>query len=124
MRRYLLAILLAVLSTFLTGTADGGGAAGGAVKGAVKPAERPRFFIVAPEQFHAALKDYVAHKNQRFATELISLEKTLKRTAGVDDPERLKRAFGSEMLLETLTQATCVGADDPIHRGIVVRPAE
>ncbi len=56
-----------------------------------KGPDAPRFFIVAPERFHAELKDYVAHKRKLLPTELISLEKALKATAGAADPERLKR---------------------------------
>ena len=49
------------------------------------------FFIVAPERFHGTLKEYVAHKQKLRPTELVPLERVLKLTPGVDDPERLKR---------------------------------
>ena len=51
----------------------------------------PRLLIVAPERFHSELKGYVEHKQKLLSTELASLEMVLKTTAGVDDPERLKR---------------------------------
>jgi hypothetical protein len=47
--------------------------------------------IIAPERFHAALGEYVAHKRRRLPAELVSLESILKKSSGVDDPERLKR---------------------------------
>jgi len=50
-----------------------------------------RLIVVAPERFHDALAVYVRHKRRQMPTELLSLEKVLKQTAGVDDPERLKR---------------------------------
>jgi hypothetical protein len=86
-------IVATVLALFVSPAhaADADASPAGAAQAAGKAKELPRFFIVAPDRFHAALKEYVEHKNQRFATELISLEKTLKMTAGVDDPERLKR---------------------------------
>ena len=49
------------------------------------------FLIVAPERFHDELQTYVQQKQKLLNAELVSLEKTLKSTAGVDDPERLKR---------------------------------
>src|SRR5262249_31874611 len=45
------------------------------------------FFIVAPDQFHDALADYVKHKKKHLPTELVSLETVLKTSKGVDDPE-------------------------------------
>ncbi|QVL34095.1 hypothetical protein KIH39_09360 [Telmatocola sphagniphila] len=49
------------------------------------------FMIVSPDQFHTALKDYVQQKQKLFKVELVSLERTLKTTAGADDPEKVKR---------------------------------
>ena len=46
--------------------------------------------VVAPDAFHPALADFVAHKRKRIATELASLESILKGE-GTDDPEKLKR---------------------------------
>lgn len=68
--------------------------------GAAFPATRPtdpstsppkRLLVIAPERFHAALSDFVQYKQNQLPAELVSLEKVLKETAGVDDPERLKR---------------------------------
>lgn len=50
-----------------------------------------RLLIVAPEQFHVALQLYVKHKERQRPTEVVALETVLHKTAGVDDPERLKR---------------------------------
>lgn len=50
-----------------------------------------RLLIVAPHSFHPALKEFVQHKKKRLPAELIALEKILKTSKGVDDPEKLKR---------------------------------
>ena len=55
-----------------------------------KPAAKV-FFIVAPNGFHPAIKDYVEFKKTNIHTELVSLESVLKQTKGTDDPEKLKR---------------------------------
>lgn len=49
------------------------------------------FVVVAPDRFHRALADYVAHKKKQLPTELASLEKILKSARGADDAEKLKR---------------------------------
>jgi hypothetical protein len=55
-------------------------------------AEAPRkLLVIAPERFHEALGDFVTHKKALLPTELVSLEKMLRDSVGVDDPERLKR---------------------------------
>jgi hypothetical protein len=74
--------------------------------------DKPRFFIVAPNSFHAELKDYVAHKQKWFNTELISLERVLKRTAGVDDPEKLKRFLYNAWRKQQLKYVLLVGDVD------------
>ena len=58
-----------------------------------KPAEPAvkHFLIVAPDEVHDALKEYVEYKKKLRPTELVSLEDVLKKTDGADDPERLKR---------------------------------
>ncbi|MBI2899927.1 MAG: hypothetical protein HYY17_07065 [Planctomycetes bacterium] len=53
--------------------------------------KKPDFLVIAPERFHAALGEYVRHKNGRIRTEIVSLEAVLKSTRGADDPERVKR---------------------------------
>ncbi len=77
-----------------------------------KPPDAPRFFIVAPERFHADLKDYVTHKQKLLTTELVSLEATLKATAGVDDPERLKRVLYDAWRKRNLKYVLLVGDVD------------
>jgi hypothetical protein len=54
---------------------------------------RPKklFCIVAPNRFHAALKEYVQRRQTQLPTELVSLEEVLRTSSGVDDPEKLKR---------------------------------
>jgi hypothetical protein len=47
--------------------------------------------IVAPQRFEALLLSYVRHKQKQLPTRIESLERILKDTTGVDDPERLKR---------------------------------
>jgi hypothetical protein len=46
--------------------------------------------IVAPRAFHAALAQFVAHKEKLLSTKLVALEDVLARQPGVDDPEKLK----------------------------------
>ena len=60
------------------------------VDGAAAEAKAKTFMIVAPEAFHAALKEFVAHKQAQLPTTLVALETILKSSAGVDDPEKLK----------------------------------
>ena len=50
-----------------------------------------RLLVIAPNAFHPALQDFVAHKQTLQPTELRSLEKILEQNRGVDDPEKLKR---------------------------------
>jgi hypothetical protein len=56
----------------------------------------PRLLIVAPEAFHPALQNLFAHKQKLLPTELRSLEKILRESQGVDDPEKLKRFLYQE----------------------------
>jgi hypothetical protein len=88
MLRSLLAFPLAAVLALL-GAVDG--TLDQAKKAETKAPDAPRFFIVAPERFHGGLKEYVEHKQKLLHTELVSLEKVLKSTAGIDEPERLKR---------------------------------
>ncbi len=50
-----------------------------------------RLLIVAPERFHESLAEYIAHKKQQLAVELVPLEASLRGGKGPDDPEKLKR---------------------------------
>ena len=65
-----------------------------AAQTATAPASAPaskRLLVIAPARFHVALKDYVNHKRQALAVDLVSLEQALADKAPIDDPERLKR---------------------------------
>lgn len=55
------------------------------------PPRPKRLLIIAPERFHHDLADYARHKRRRLSTDLVSLEKVLRDSPGVDAPERLKR---------------------------------
>jgi Peptidase family C25 len=57
---------------------------------------KPGFIVVAPQQFHEALQDYIAHKRKQFPTTLVALETVLRENPGVDDAERLKRFLFAE----------------------------
>jgi hypothetical protein len=77
-----------------------------------KEANEKRFFIVAPNRFHGALRKYVDHKQTLLPTELVSLEDALKSTKGVDDPERLKRYLYSAWKKRDLGYVLLVGDVD------------
>ena len=85
-----------------------------AAPAADKPAEPAvkRFLIVAPDQFHDALKEYVEYKKKLRPTELVSLEDVLKKTDGVDDPERLKRFLYDAWRKRSLGYVLLVGDVD------------
>ncbi len=74
--------------------------------------EEKRFLIVAPDRFHDALKEYLAHKQKLRPTELVSLEDVLKSTDGVDDPERLKRFLYDAWKKRSLGYVLLVGDVD------------
>jgi Peptidase family C25 len=65
---------------------------------AVSPIDPPKttesaeklFLVIAPGRFHAALADFVKHKQALLPTKLVALEDMVKSTRGVDDPEKLK----------------------------------
>ncbi len=50
-----------------------------------------RLLVIAPRAFEPALQDFLSHKRRLRPTEFRSLEAILQQTAGVDDPEKLKR---------------------------------
>lgn len=79
------------------------------------PASRPdsaAFLIVAPEGFHDALRDFLAFKQHDVRSELVSLERVLRDTAGADDPERLKRFLYSAWKTRGARYALLVGDAD------------
>ena len=63
-----------------------------------------RLLIIAPNAFHPALKEFVAHKRAQLPTELRSLEDILSKNPGVDDPEKLKRFLYNEWRQHGLTR--------------------
>lgn len=71
-----------------------------------------RLIIVAPDQFHAALTTFVAHKQALITAELRSLETILKSRAGADDPEKLKRFLFAEWKARGLDYVLLVGDVD------------
>ena len=50
-----------------------------------------KLLVIAPEAWHPALAKVAAFKRTQLPTEMRSLEGILRDTAGVDDPEKLKR---------------------------------
>src|SRR5579859_278027 len=68
--------------------------------------------VIAPESFHPALADFIAHKQKLLPTELKSLETILKSSAGVDDPEKLKRYLFEQWRTNHLGYALLVGDCD------------
>lgn len=71
-----------------------------------------RLLVVAPQSFHSALGDFIAHKQKLLATELKSLEDILQNTDGVDDPEKLKRFLYGEWKQHSLDYVLLVGDVD------------
>lgn len=71
-----------------------------------------RLLVVAPDAFLPALRDFVAYKRKIIPTELRSLESILKKTAGVDDPEKLKHFLYSEWRKQKLGYVLLVGDVD------------
>lgn len=71
-----------------------------------------KLLIIAPDAFHGALTDFVAHKQGLLPTQLVSLEKVLRTTAGVDDPEKLKRFLYDEWRAHRAGYALLVGDVD------------
>jgi len=80
-------------------------------KVAAKPIGK-KLIVVAPESFHAALADFVRHKQKIMRTDLVSLENVLKTTPGVDDPERLKKFLYNAWKKDDLGYALLVGDVD------------
>ena len=71
-----------------------------------------RLLVIAPNAFHPALQEFVAHKQKLQPTELRSLEKILEQNRGVDDPEKLKRFLYDEWRQRGLGYALLVGDVD------------
>jgi hypothetical protein len=107
--RWRLIALAMLASFFVRGVAD-------QHSQAADPKSRPpgpkKFFVIAPERFHAALEEFVEYKRSLRPTTLVSLEKILKSTQGIDDPERLKRFLYDAWRKERLGYVLLVGDVD------------
>jgi hypothetical protein len=68
-----------------------------------------RLIIIAPENFHPALKDFVEHKKSLRPTEVVSLESILASSEGVDDPEKIKRWLYAQWQTNGLGYVLLVG---------------
>ena len=80
---------------------------------AARAAAAPRkLLVIAPEAWHPALADFAAFKKTQLPVELRSLEGILRDTAGVDDPEKLKRFLYDEWRNHRLGYALLVGDVD------------
>ena len=71
-----------------------------------------RMLVIAPERFHSALNEFVRFKRKQLPAELISLEKVLAKSKGVDDPEKVKRFLHQEWRERHLGYALLVGDAD------------
>lgn len=71
-----------------------------------------RLLVVAPDAFHPALEEFIALKEKLRPTELRSLENILRRSSGVDDPEKLKRFLHEEWREHGLGYVLLVGDVD------------
>jgi hypothetical protein len=78
----------------------------------VKPALPGRLIVIAPRQFHKDLADFIQHKKRLMPTELVDLEKVLKSSPGVDDPERVKRYLYDAWRKRQVRYALLVGDAD------------
>ncbi|HZU37794.1 MAG TPA: C25 family cysteine peptidase, partial [Gemmataceae bacterium] len=71
-----------------------------------------KLYIIAPTAFHRALGPFVEHKRRLLPTRLLSLEQALKKSHGIDDPERLKRFLYDAWKHDQLGYALLVGDVD------------
>ncbi len=71
-----------------------------------------RLVIIAPNAFHPALKQFVAHKKKLLPTTLKSLEDILRTGTGVDAPEKVKRFLYAQWRGHGLGYALLVGDVD------------
>jgi hypothetical protein len=71
-----------------------------------------KLLVIAPDAFLPSLRDFVAYKRKIIPTELRSLESILKKTNGVDDPEKLKRFLYSGWRKQKLGYVLLVGDVD------------
>ncbi len=71
-----------------------------------------RLLVIAPDVFHPALREFIAHKQKLLPTELLSLEDILRETKGADDPEKLKRFLYTQWRERGLGYVLLVGDVD------------
>jgi hypothetical protein len=71
-----------------------------------------QLLVVAPNAFCSALAPFITHKQKFLSTELKPLEEILSATAGVDDPEKLKRFLYDEWKTHNTGYVLLVGDVD------------
>jgi hypothetical protein len=110
--------ILGSLTLFLTSPADAQTARVPVPKPKAPSAAKPKaggpkkFYVIAPERFHPALAAYIEYKRKLRPTTLLSLEKVLRSTEGVDDPERIKRFLYDAWRRQQLGYVLLVGDVD------------
>lgn len=105
-------VTLAIVVCTLLGLAEVALMSGAATAegGPARHTEMGRLVIVAPRNFAAALKNYIAHKSQQLPTRLVSLEEVLSQSAGgQDDAEKLKRWLYQQWREQHLRYVLLVG---------------
>jgi hypothetical protein len=107
--RWRLVAVASLVSAFIFGAATQRGRAADPKQ---KPPGPKQFFVIAPERFHPALEQFVEYKRSLRPTMLVSLEKILQSTEGIDDPERLKRFLYDAWRKERLGYVLLVGDVD------------
>lgn len=68
--------------------------------------------VVAPARYHKALRDYVKYRSEQRPVELAALEMILKKSPGVDHPEKLKRWLFEAWKSRGIRYALLVGDAD------------
>lgn len=76
------------------------------------PDNAKRLLVVAPDQLRPALKEFIRFKQKLLPTDLVSLEKILRTSSGVDDPEKLKRFLYNRWRHHNLGYVLLVGDVD------------
>ncbi len=75
-------------------------------------ADARRLLIVAPDAFRTVLHEFVSYKQKILPTEFYSLEQIFEKTAGEDDPAKLKRFLYDQWRNRHLGYALLVGDVD------------
>ncbi len=76
------------------------------------PRQSCGMLIVAPARFLPALQPFIRFKRRRLLTRVVSLEESLLRSGGVDDPERLKRYLFNAWRRDGIRYVLLVGDAD------------